>query len=49
MNLVQQTIETKGNLTQSTPPLILSSFFIDEGRGVERVILLTEIEDIEFG
>jgi len=45
MEIVRETIETRTNLFQTDPPLTMNTFFIDEGRGVERVILLTEVDD----
>ncbi len=44
LDLLRQTIESREHLSLSDPPLLIASYFIDEGGGVERVILLTEIE-----
>ncbi len=45
LKLLRQTIELREHLSLSDPPLQMNSYFIDEGKGVERVILLTEIEE----
>jgi len=47
LTAARKTYEDRSNLTFASPPLKISSYFIDDGRGVERVILLTEVEEWE--
>lgn len=44
-DLFSQTSEAREHFNLTDPPLSISSYFIDEGKGVERVILLTEVEE----
>lgn len=47
LSLLKQSIESREHLFLFQQPLAVSSYFIDEGRGIERVILLTEIEEFQ--
>jgi len=48
LELIAATYRAKSHLASSLEPLVMQSYFIDDGRGIERVILLTEVENFEF-
>jgi len=42
--LIGKVYAEREHRTAKSPPLTMQAYFIDDGRGIERVILLTEIE-----
>jgi len=45
LELIRETYALRTNMERVESPLTMTAWFIDDGRGVERVILLTEVED----
>lgn len=45
LSILRETIEAREHLLVTDPPLTIASYFIDEGKRVERVIILTEVDE----